>query len=127
MGKITICIILLFLGGLSVKADDNQPTWHEIPCTCSYKHYSDVSYPRSAIRTPKIYESTSYIILSGAQEAGYAFVTMTDSKGIDVKQCAIMVNPSQDATIYIGDLESGTYDLTINLGDYVLYGSFEIK
>lgn len=119
--------MFLILGGLSVKADSKQPTWYEIPCSCSYQHYSNGSYPRSVFKTPKIYEALPYILVSGTQEASVVSITISNANGMDVKKETIIVSSDQNATIYIGDLESGTYDLTIELEYYTLYGCFEIE
>lgn len=127
MKKIVICIIILALGGLNVKADNNQPTWNEIPCTCSFYNPSKVLTPRSVLKTVKAYKALPNIIVSGIQEATIVSITISDSNGMDVKKDTIALSSDQDVTIYIGDLKSGTYDLTIKLENYTLLGSFTIE
>ncbi len=124
---ITLFIILFVMGIMNVKAESSQSTRNEIPCTCSYKHYSDFSIPRSILVPLTVYGTQSYIIMDEAQETESANIVITDNNGIVVKNETITVSPNQEATIYIGDLESGTYDLTVELEDYTLYGSFDIE
>ena len=83
--------------------------------------------PRSIIKkTMSIYQDDKYIMLSSTDEQS-VHVTITDVNSMVVKCETVVIVPGQDTLLYIGDLASGTYELTIETDSYTLYGSFEVE
>ena len=83
--------------------------------------------PRSIIKKPiYIYQNDKYIMLSSTSEQS-VHVTISDANGMVMKCETVVIEPGQDTLLYIGDLASGTYELTIETDSYTLYGSFEVE
>lgn len=83
--------------------------------------------PRSIIKkTMSIYQDDKYIMLSSTDEQS-VHVTITDVNSMVVKCETVVIVPGQNTLLYIGDLASGTYELTIETDSYTLYGSFEVE
>ncbi len=83
---------------------------------------------RSLMTNMRAFLSSGYIILVPApSDKGNVCITIQTANGTVVKSETVTVSPNHDTTIYIDDLESGAYDLNIELEDYTLYGGFDIE
>lgn len=95
---------------------------------CSRSDIWEKHIKRSVQLNMRVFLSTDYLILKASPtDMGNAHVVIVNSERAEVKNETTLISPDQDTTIYIGYLEGGTYDLTIELEDYTLYGNFEIE
>ena len=72
---------------------------------------------------PELYQSEQYISVQ-SEYADYVNVgiTITNQEGETVKVDAMQVTAGGENLYYIGDLESGTYGITVELSDFILLG-----
>ena len=76
---------------------------------------------------PQVYYSDEYIsVQSEAANYGEVSITITNSHDGMMKNDAIQVTAGGDNLYYIGDLDSGTYEVTVEFADFTLSGEIEI-
>lgn len=99
--------------------------WKQIICNITDKHYRPRG--RSAVYVPELYQSEQYISVQ-SEYADYAnvYITLTDKQGVTVKEDVMQVVAGGENLYYIGDLESGMYEITVELDDFVMYSSIDI-
>lgn len=97
---------------------------YEIICSIDYNDKR--KHSRSVITPLKVYQSDNYLNMSSNDEQ-YAYVVIKDANRNIEKSETVVVASGQDTLLYIGDLASGTYELTIETDSYTLYGCFEVE
>ena len=77
---------------------------------------------------PELYQSEQYISVQ-SEYADYAnvYIAITNQGGETVKEDVIQVVAGGENLYYIGDLESGMYEITVELGDMLLCGNLSIN
>lgn len=124
MKKLLLVSLLFFVGLTSVNAELASTTnsdWKHIECEvidgdCFHKG-------RTEIYVPQLYQSEEYLsVQTDADDYGNAQITVTDSQGETVKNDAVQVTAGGDNLYYIGDLDSGTYQVEVEFDDFVMIG-----
>lgn len=79
---------------------------------------------RSAIYVPEVYQSEDYLSVQ-SEYVNYenVHITITDEQGRIVKNDVIQVVAGGENLYYIGDLESGCFEITIEFDDFILCGN----
>lgn len=100
--------------GISSSSDDNDTNTH---------------IRRAPARRPlSFYQSEDgIVIVSKMATEQTSSITIIDANGMVMKCETIVIVPGQNTLLYIGDLTSGIYELTIETDRYTLYGSFEVE
>ena len=116
--------MLFFVGQTSANAGIASITnsdWKQIECEIidgDYRHKD-----RTEIYVPQLYQSEEYLSMqTDADDYGNAQITVTDSQGETVKSDAVQVTAGGDNLYYIGDLDSGTYQVEVEFDDFVMIG-----
>lgn len=120
MKKLLLLLFISLVGLVNMRAEI---------CEIIYSiDYNDgTTRSRSVVMKPlHIIQSEEYIVLSSSS-GQYAFVTISDVNGIEMKHETVTIMSGQDTLLYIGDLTSGTYGLTIETNSYTLQGSFDVE
>lgn len=100
--------------GVSSSSDDNDTNTH--------------IYRAPARRPLSFYQTEDgIVIVSKMTTEQNSSITITDANGMVMKCETVVIEPGQDTLLYIGDLASGTYELTIETDSYTLHGSFEVE
>lgn len=74
---------------------------------------------------PELYQSAQYIsVQSEYTDYANVYITITDQEGETVKEDVMQVTAGGENLYYIGDLESGMYEMTVEFGNLLLYGEF---
>lgn len=100
--------------GVSSSSDDNDTNWH---------------VSRAPARRPLSFcqSEDGIIIMSKMTTEQIGSITIIDANGMVMKCETVVIVPGQDTLLYIGDLTSGTYELTIETDSYTLHGCFEVE
>lgn len=100
--------------GISSSSDDNDTNRH---------------IRRSPARRPLSFYQTEdgIVIVSKMTTEQTSSITIIDANGMVMKCETIVIVPGQNTLLYIGDLTSGTYELTIETDSYTLHGCFEVE
>lgn len=79
---------------------------------------------RSIVYVPEVYQSEDYLSVQ-SEYVNYENVriTITDEQGFIVKNDVIQVVAGGENLYYIGDLESGCFEITIEFDDFILCGN----
>lgn len=124
MEKLLLVFLLFFVGQASVNAGIASITnsdWTQIECEIiddDYRHKD-----RTEIYVPQLYQSEEYLsVQTDTDNYGNAQITVTDSQGETVKSDAVQVTAGGDNLYYIGDLDSGTYQVEVEFDDFVMIG-----
>lgn len=81
---------------------------------------------RSALYVPELYYSDQYItVRSDAANYGCAYITLANSQGETVKEGTVEVVAGGDNLYYIGDLDGGTYEVTVEFDGFILTGELD--
>lgn len=93
--------------------------WTKIVCRIDVK--KQMPKGRSAIYLPELYQSEDYLSVQ-SEYVNYENVriTITDEQGFIVKNDVIQVVAGGENLYYIGDLESGCFEITIEFDDFIL-------
>ena len=126
MKRFVLMLFVSVFGLTAVNAATFLPdcfNWKQIICNISDKHYRPRG--RSAVYVPELYQSAQYISVQ-SEYADYAnvYITITDQEGETVKEDIMQVTVGGENLYYIGDLESGMYEMTVEFGNLLLYGEF---
>lgn len=127
MKKIMFTMMIAFMAiqGLNAAINDVENQL-ELYCSNELPWWKPIK--RSALTMMQVFLSESYIRLYPSEaDSGYTYVIITDASGTVVKSHTVVLVPERDTLLYIGDLASGTYELTIKTDSYTLHGSFEVE
>lgn len=118
--KLLLLLFMSLMGLVNMSAETREIIY-------SIDYNDGGKLPRSIMKkTMHIYQDDEYIILSSTSEQ-FVHIIITDANGMIVKYETVVIVPGQDTLLYIGDLASGTYELTIKTDSYTLHGSFEVE
>lgn len=124
MKKFVLMLFVSAFGLTAVNATTFLPdcfNWKQI--ICEMVPTGTKTKGRSAVYVPELYQSEQYISVQ-SEYADYVNVgiTITNQEGETVKVDAMQVTAGGENLYYIGDLESGTYGITVELSDFILLG-----
>lgn len=107
-----------------VNVETNLPDFNWMKIICRYSNKSSKPKGRSAIYAPELYQSEDYLSVQ-SEYVNYENVriTITDVQGFIVKNDVIQVVAGGENLYYIGDLESGCFEITIEFDDFILCGN----
>lgn len=120
-----IFLLLAFIAGLPAFCIYNLPIiWNWQRLECSYVKETIRGRGRSAIYIPELYQSEDYLSVQ-SEYVNYenVHITITDEQGRIVKNDVIQVVAGGENLYYIGDLESGCFEITIEFDDFILCGN----
>ena len=124
MKKLLSVSFLFFVGLTSVNAEIASTTnsdWTQVVCEITDEEIKHKD--RTEIYVPQLYQSEEYLsVQTDADNYGNAQITVTNSQGETVKNDAVQVTAGGDNLYYIGDLESGTYEVKVEFDDIVMTG-----
>lgn len=129
MKRIMFILLVSIMGLTAADAHSALPSyfdWKQIVCDIVRK--GTMSKGRSAVYVPELYQSEQYISVQ-SEYADYAnvYIAITNQGGETVKEDVIQVVAGGENLYYIGDLESGMYEITVELGDMLLCGNLSIN
>lgn len=124
MKKIILLVLTAFVS-LSLTAVEpmfQYMDWRLV--TCKVVKESKTHRGRSAIYIPELYQSEDYLSVQ-SEYVNYenVHITITDEQGRIVKNDVIQVVAGGENLYYIGDLESGCFEITIEFDDFILCGN----
>ncbi len=128
--KITFVLLSLLTTLKSGVMADNfirEQQWYIIMCETTIKH--DKPSPRTSdVIYPQVLYSNPFILIRNL--SGFTYNTqilIVNSQGTAVKRDSLNINMNDDIPYYIGDLDSGNYEIRIETEEWVLTGIFEIS
>lgn len=78
---------------------------------------------RSVMYVPQLYKSEEYLsVQSDVANYGNVQITVANSQGETVKNDIMQVTAGGENLYYIGDLDSGEYEVTVEFDDFTLVG-----
>lgn len=94
---------------------------------CSVVKTSKTHRGRSTIYLPELYQSEDYLSVQ-SEYVNYENVriTITDEQGFIVKNDVIQVVAGGENLYYIGDLEDGSYEITVDFKDFILSANLDV-
>ena len=99
--------------------------WIKISCEISPKKTRPKG--RSVISAPELYHSMTYLCMrSRFVNCDDVRITIIDMHGAVVKSDVIQIVSGDENLYYIGDIESGTYEVIVEFDDFLMFGEFEI-
>lgn len=123
-----IFLLLAFIAGLPAFCIYNLPIiWNWQRLECSYVKETIRGRGRSAIYLPELYQSEDYLSVQ-SEYVNYENVriTITDEQGFIVKNDVIQVVAGGENLYYIGDLEDGSYEITVDFKDFILSANLDV-
>lgn len=128
MTRIVSVFFAFIVGLISINAQISLPsniTWEKITC---YKYNKEnKNKERSAIYAPQLYQSDEYIsVQSESENYENVHVMITNAQSVIVKDEFINVITGDENLYYIGDLDSGDYNIMLETDDLILVGNFII-
>ena len=127
MKKLVLFILTVFMGLASTSAQPVFPdftNWKRLVCNIVPK--GTTAKGRSALYVPELYYSDQYItVQSDAANYGCAYITLVNSQGETVKEGTVEVVAGGDNLYYIGDLDGGTYEVTVEFDGFILTGELD--
>ena len=118
-------LLLAFIAGLPAFCIYNLPiiwNWKKL----EYNVVKEVKKikTRSIVYVPEVYQSEDYLSVQ-SEYVNYenVHITITDEQGFIVKNDVIQVVAGGENLYYIGDLESGCFEITIEFDDFILCGN----
>lgn len=127
MKKFVLMLFVSAFGLTAVNAATFLPdcfTWKRIICNITERHYKPKS--RSAVYIPELYQSEQYIsVQSEYVDDANVCITITNQAGEIVKVDVVQVTAGGENLYYIGDLESGTYEVTVEFDGFILTGELD--
>lgn len=126
MKRIILMLFVSVFGLTAVNAATFLPDcfdWKQIVCDMVPK--GTKTKGRSAVYVPELYQSELYISVQ-SEYADYAnvYITITDKHGETLKEDIIQVTAGGENLYYIGDLESGIYEVEVEFDDCIMVGYF---
>ncbi len=126
MKKLVLLFLLSFTGMASVNAQtalNPNLNWVQVLCKIVDKDYR--SKGRSAMYVPQLYKSEEYLsVQSDVANYGNVQITVANSQGETVKNDIIQVTAGGENLYYIGDLDSGSYEVAVEFDNFTLVGEF---
>lgn len=128
MRKLILALLVSVIGFTAVEAQTVIPgLWGWKRLVCNIVPRKSMPKGRSTVFIPQVYYSDEYIsVQSEAANYGEVSITITNSHDGMMKNDAIQVTAGGDNLYYIGDLDSGTYEVTVEFADFTLSGEIEI-
>jgi hypothetical protein len=124
MKKLVLLFLLSFTGMASVNAQatlNPNFNWVQVLCKIVDKDYR--SKGRSVMYVPQLYKSEEYLsVQSDVANYGNVQITVANSQGETVKNDIMQVTAGGENLYYIGDLDSGEYEVTVEFDDFTLVG-----
>ena len=111
-----IFLLLAFIAGL--------PAWNWKKLEYNVVKEVKKIKTRSIVYVPEVYQSEDYLSVQ-SEYVNYenVHITITDEQGFIVKNDVIQVVAGGENLYYIGDLESGCFEITIEFDDFILCGN----
>lgn len=125
MKKLLVLLMMLMMVGVNLFADNHQ---QQIELTYD-KRPPKIDKPKDRSLQLGMEASLDFpnlVFCSYMVEEQGAGVYIINDNGEVVMSNTLWFTPFCQTTLYVGDLPSGTYQLVIELEDYVLYGTFLI-
>lgn len=128
MTRIVSVFFAFIVGCISINAQISLPsniTWEKIICNI----YPNIikNKGRSIVYFPQLYYSDEYIsIQSEFENYENVHVMITNAQSVVVKDEFINVMTGDENLYYIGDLNSGDYNIMLETDDLILVGNFII-
>lgn len=99
--------------------------WNELYCQVLKQHKK--GKPRSAFYVPQIFISEEFLsVQSECVNYDNVHVVITDSQSVIIKDVFILVEADAENLCYIGNLDKGKYEVTVEFEDFMMYSTFEI-
>lgn len=126
MKKLVLLFLLSFTGMASVNAQtalNPNLNWVQVLCKIVDKDYR--SKGRSAMYVPQLYKSEEYLsVQSDVANYDNVQITVANSHGETVKNDIMQVTAGGENLYYIGDLDSGSYEVAVEFDNFTLVGEF---
>lgn len=124
MKKLVLLFLLSFTGMASVNAQtalNPNLNWVQVLCKIVDKDYR--SKGRSVMYVPQLYKSEEYLsVQSDVANYDNVQIIVVNSQGEMVKSDIMQVTAGGENLYYIGDLDSGAYEVTVEFDDFTLVG-----
>lgn len=126
MKKLVLLFLLSFTGMASVNAQtalNPNLNWVQVLCKIVDKDYR--SKGRSVMYVPQLYKSEEYLsVQSGVANYDNVQIIVANSQGETVKNDIMQVTAGGENLYYIGDLDSGSYEVAVEFDNFTLVGEF---
>lgn len=117
------CVIVIFV--INANTVFNTRLFKMIVCEIYDK--TDCDKGRSATYIPQLYQSDEYIsVQSEFNDYDNVHIIITNAQSVIVKDEFINVITGDENLYYIGDLNSGDYNIMLETDDLILVGNFII-
>jgi len=122
MQKTIIIFLLLFVGWVSLFAEDDKISRNNVPL--NHQERSIKNHPRTPVRIPVVCSHDEYSVFVESRYSLVANITVEDQTGTNVASTAAMLTPNIPISISIN--QPGTFEITIRIEDSVYSGNFTL-
>lgn len=128
MKKFVLMLFVSVFGLTAVSAATFLPdcfNWKQIICDITDKNHKPKG--RSAVYVPELYQSEEYLSVQ-SEYANYAnaYIAITNQEDETLKENFIQMVAGGENLYYIGDLESGMYEVTVEFEDLKMFAKIWI-
>lgn len=126
MKKFVLALLVSVIGFISLGAQTVVPNYfHWTRIVCDIIDKTTRPSGRSVVYVPQLYYSSDYLsVQPGVANYDNVQIIVANSQGETVKNDIMQVTAGGENLYYIGDLDSGSYEVAVEFDNFTLVGEF---